>query len=89
MKEYEGEDVKIQVFLTSALVRGEWSVSRPGRFNPRGKISRYLLNRRLGGPQNQSGRHGEEKILAPTGTRTPKLHIKNTRHRISECGSYC
>jgi hypothetical protein len=25
----------------------------------------------LGGPQSRSGRRGEEKILDPTGTRTP------------------
>jgi hypothetical protein len=25
----------------------------------------------LGGPQSRSGRFGEEKILDPTGTRTP------------------
>jgi hypothetical protein len=29
------------------------------------------LDRRLGGPQSRSGRSGEEKILEPTGTRTP------------------
>jgi hypothetical protein len=29
------------------------------------------LDRRLGGPQRQSERHAEEKILDPTGTRTP------------------
>jgi hypothetical protein len=37
----------------------------------RGNISGYPLDRKLGGPQNQSGRSGEEKILDPTGTRTP------------------
>jgi hypothetical protein len=37
----------------------------------RGKNPRYSLDRRLGGPQSQSGRRGEEKILDPTGTRTP------------------
>jgi hypothetical protein len=31
----------------------------------------YPLDRRLGGPQSQSGRRGEEGILDPTGTRTP------------------
>jgi hypothetical protein len=35
MKTYEGVDVKIHVFLTLALVGGEWSASRPGRFSPR------------------------------------------------------
>jgi hypothetical protein len=32
MKEYGGVDVYILIFLTSALVGGEWSASRPGRF---------------------------------------------------------
>jgi hypothetical protein len=34
MKAYEGVDVYIHIFLTSALAGGEWSVSRPGRFTP-------------------------------------------------------
>jgi hypothetical protein len=37
---------------------------------PLGKEPQYPLDRRLGGPQSQSGRCGEEKILDPTGTRT-------------------
>jgi hypothetical protein len=28
-----GVDVQIHIFLTSALVGGEWSTSSPGRFN--------------------------------------------------------
>jgi hypothetical protein len=27
-------EVKIHIFLTSALTGGEWSASRPGRFTP-------------------------------------------------------
>jgi hypothetical protein len=34
MKAYGGVDVQIDIFLTSALVVGEWLVSRPGRFTP-------------------------------------------------------
>jgi hypothetical protein len=34
MKTYEGVDVYIHIFLTSALVGGEWSASHPGRFTP-------------------------------------------------------
>jgi hypothetical protein len=34
MKAYEGVDAQIHVFLASALVGGEWSVSRPCRFIP-------------------------------------------------------
>jgi hypothetical protein len=45
----------------------------PQPLYPRGKSPRYPLDRRLGGPQNRSGWHGEEKILAPTGTPTPNL----------------
>jgi hypothetical protein len=71
MKVFGGVDGYIHVFLTSALVGGEWSASRPGRFTPQGKNLRYPLDRRLGGPQNWSGRRGEEKILGPTGTQTP------------------
>jgi hypothetical protein len=49
-----------------------WVVS----FTPRtlytpGKSLRYPLDRRFGGPQSRSVRFGEEKILTPTGTRTP------------------
>jgi hypothetical protein len=29
---YGGVDVKTHVFLTSVLIAGEWSASRPGRF---------------------------------------------------------
>jgi hypothetical protein len=34
MKAYGGLDVLIHIFLTSALVGGEWSASRPCRFTP-------------------------------------------------------
>jgi hypothetical protein len=34
MKAYGRVDLYIHIFLTSALVGGEWSVSRPGRFTP-------------------------------------------------------
>jgi hypothetical protein len=35
---------------------------------PWGKSLRYPLDRRLGGPQSRSGRHGEVKILVYPGT---------------------
>jgi hypothetical protein len=35
MNVYETVDVFIHTFLTSAVARGEWSDSRPGRFAPR------------------------------------------------------
>jgi hypothetical protein len=32
MKAYEGVDVETHVFFAPALLAGEWSASRPGRF---------------------------------------------------------
>jgi hypothetical protein len=34
MKVYGRVDISIHIFLTSAIVGGEWSDSRPGRFPP-------------------------------------------------------
>jgi hypothetical protein len=34
MKAYGGVVVSIHIFLTSVLIGGEWSTSRPGRFIP-------------------------------------------------------
>jgi hypothetical protein len=34
MKAYEGMDVSIHIFLTSAVAGGEWSTSSSGRFIP-------------------------------------------------------
>jgi hypothetical protein len=34
MKVYGGVDIYIHIFLTSALLRGEWSASYTGRFTP-------------------------------------------------------
>jgi hypothetical protein len=34
MQAYGGVDVCVHVFFTSALVGGDWSASRPGRFTP-------------------------------------------------------
>jgi hypothetical protein len=49
MKACGGVDVWIHVFVISAIVGGEWPVSRP----------RYPLRMRLGGPQSRSGGRGE------------------------------
>jgi hypothetical protein len=41
---------------------GVWSAPNPGRVKP-AKKRRYLLERRLAGPQSQTGRFGEKKNL--------------------------
>jgi hypothetical protein len=76
MKEYGGMD---RHFLTLELAGSEWLASRPGRFTP-GERPRYPLDRRLGGPQSRSGRRGEEKIVAPTGTQTRLLGHPASRY---------
>ena len=48
---------------TSALHGSEWSIFRPRPFYPRKKTRQYPLNKRLGGPQSQSRRYGEEIYL--------------------------
>jgi hypothetical protein len=53
---YEEVDVQIHVFLTSALVGGEWSASRPDRFTPRKRAPRHRFYRGLRGPVSLSGR---------------------------------
>jgi len=52
--------------MTAALEGGEWSAARPGRTLHQGK-TRCPLHRKLGGPQDRSGR---TEILVPTGIRS-------------------
>jgi len=64
--------------LTSALDGGKWSASRPARFNPKKKSPRYPLERRLGEPQNRSGKGVEEKNSQPP----PGIEPSNHDHAI-------
>jgi hypothetical protein len=71
MKAYGGVDVSIHIFLASALVGGEWSVARNGRFIPR---ERALCTHWIGGWVGLgAGLDDMEKwkFLPPTGTQTP------------------
>jgi hypothetical protein len=80
------------VFLTSALVRGEWSASRPCCFTPGRKSPRNPLDRRFGGLQSRSGRYGEEKFLDPIETNSCPLRRparSQSLHRLSYSGLRC
>jgi hypothetical protein len=83
MKAYCGMDIQLHTFLTSALDGGEWSVSRPDRFT-KGNNRRYPLDRRLGGPQSQAGRGGEEKNSQPL----PGIEIRFLLIEIYCCKSH-
>jgi hypothetical protein len=64
-----------------------WVVSfTPRPFYPREKSPWYPLDRRLCGPRSRSGRRGEEKVLDPTGTRTPTPRTCNP-YRLRYPGS--
>jgi hypothetical protein len=52
---------------------------------PWGKSSRYPMDRRLGGPQNQSGRCGEEKILDPSRSIIIIIIVIITYYSTSPC----
>jgi hypothetical protein len=67
MKAYGGVDIRTDPRLLDLCTSLRWVVS----FMPRPLYPRYPLDRRLGGPQSRSRRHGVVKILAPIGTRTP------------------
>jgi hypothetical protein len=54
--------IKYHASLTSALDGGEMLASRPDRFNSRAWAP-VPLDRRLGGPQGQSGGGGEEESV--------------------------
>jgi hypothetical protein len=49
---------------------------------PPGIHSQYPLNRRLGGPQNLSGRYSEEKIILPVGHFEKTIFIQNVFHKV-------
>jgi hypothetical protein len=63
MKAYEGVDISINVFLTSALVVGERSASRFYRFPPEKEPLCCLLDR-LVGPRSRSDRCKMVKVVA-------------------------
>jgi hypothetical protein len=84
-----GVDVWIHIFLTSALVGGEWWAPRRSRFTSREKNPRYPLYRRLSGPQSRSAGHGEVKILASPGLKLRLLPPARSQslYRLSYPGS--
>jgi hypothetical protein len=71
MKAYGGVDLQTHIFLTSALVGGEWSASRPGYLTPgeRDPGTHWIE----GCVDPRVGLDNVEKILDPTVIRTPSV----------------
>jgi hypothetical protein len=67
MKAYGGVDVESNNFLTSALVGGEWSVSRPGRFTPAERAPSTHWKEGWVGPRSSLDDVEKRKILTPAG----------------------
>jgi hypothetical protein len=75
----------MHVFLTSALVGGEWSASRPCRFTLR---ERYPDIQWIGA---RFGRRGKEQILDPTGTRSPartQSYTECSKYFLKQCDKH-
>jgi hypothetical protein len=70
MKGYGGVTVYLHVFLTSALVGGEWSASRLSHFTPEKSSCTHWIGGWVG---TRPALNDVEKIPAPTGTRTLTL----------------
>jgi hypothetical protein len=84
MKKY-GKWRYSSTILDPTLNRGEWSNSRPDCLDPWGKSLRYRLDRKLGGPQKESGRCGVEKNCFPCRESSPGRlsHIPSLQGQVS------
>jgi hypothetical protein len=67
MKAYGGVDVKIHIFLTSALGGGEWSASRHCRFSPGERAPGTPLREGWVGPRAGLDDVEKRKFLTLTG----------------------
>jgi hypothetical protein len=64
-------EVRLHVFLFSAMDRSVWSASRHTHFSLWGKTPLYPLNKGLGGPEHRIRHCEREKSLAPAQNRNP------------------
>jgi hypothetical protein len=74
MKAYGEVDVWIDVFLTSALVGGEWTASRPGRFTPGERAPGTHFIGDWVGPRTSLDTVEKRKFLTLSGLELRPLH---------------
>jgi hypothetical protein len=83
MKTYGGVDVQIHVFLTSALVGGDWSPSYPGLFTPGERVLGTHWKEGWLGP-----RAGLDDVDKRTFLTLPGLELRSqSLHRLHYPGS--
>jgi hypothetical protein len=90
MKTCGGVDIHVYEFLTSAIVGGEWSASRPCRFTPMERAPGTHWTGGWVGLRTSLDDMERRKILSPTGTRTPSSRPPASSHslyRLSYLGS--
>jgi hypothetical protein len=90
MKAYGVVDVYTQVFLTSALIGGEWSASHPDRFTP-GETAASTLWKGLVGLRDGLDDTDKRKFLPSSGLelRPPGRPARsNLLYRLRYPGSY-
>jgi hypothetical protein len=86
MKAYRGVDIEINISLTSALVGGDWSASRPGHFTPGERASR--THRIRGWVDPTAGLDDVEKRKFMTAPGLCRPFSSWSLYRLSYSGTY-
>jgi hypothetical protein len=87
MKTYVGVDVQIHVFLTSALVGGGWSVTRPDRFTARERGPGTHWTGGWVGPRNGLDDVERRQISLLPGLELRPSAVQPVAREYTECGS--
>jgi hypothetical protein len=88
LRHTEEAEIRLHLFLSSAVDGYEWLTSRPSRFNP-GNENLYPLNRRLGRPQRWYRRVGNGRNSLPLLVFKPWAfqHVVESSHWLRYSGS--
>jgi hypothetical protein len=81
MKAYVGVHVYIHIFLTSALVGGEWSTSRPCRFTPGERaLGTHLIGGWVGPRAGLDDVEKRKFLTPPSSTALSRLFVKDSSY---------
>jgi hypothetical protein len=85
MKTYEEVDVQTHIFLTSALVGGEWSASRSGRFTPGERVPGTPQIGGLVGPRTDLDNVERRKSCPYQDSNSDLSAVQPTASRYTDC----